>query len=182
MSPNAQVCLRRHLRYYEKIGLLKSLAGQGQRRQFAADVADRFALFALGQAAGFSLDEVGAMLVDLQVDRQKPKGRDVQEQLRQMLTGWRPERQKHLIFPGQKWRRPHQPHPGTRCSRYGCSLPGLTRLTGNQCGGTDGATTTRLAEQRVAPLYWSWEQIQPLGEKKSSFLNDLSFREELRPL
>ncbi|WP_236193460.1 helix-turn-helix domain-containing protein [Pseudomonas faucium] len=58
------------LRYYEKIGLLKSLAGQGQRRQFAADVADRLALIALGQAAGFSLDEVGAMLVNLQVDRQ----------------------------------------------------------------------------------------------------------------
>ena len=50
--------------------MLKSLAGRGQRRQFAADVADRLALIALGQAAGFSLDEVGAMLVDLQVDRQ----------------------------------------------------------------------------------------------------------------
>lgn len=47
------------LRYYEKKGLLKSLAGHGQRRQFAADVADRLALIALGQAAGFSLDEVG---------------------------------------------------------------------------------------------------------------------------
>jgi len=58
------------LRYYEKKGLLKSLAGHGQRRQFAPDVADRLALIALGQAAGFSLDEVGAMLVDLQVDRQ----------------------------------------------------------------------------------------------------------------
>ena len=57
------------LRYYEKKGLLKSLAGRGQRRQFAADVADRLALIALGQAAGFSLDEVGVMLVDLQVDR-----------------------------------------------------------------------------------------------------------------
>ncbi|AJA12053.1 MULTISPECIES: helix-turn-helix domain-containing protein [Pseudomonas] len=58
------------LRYYEKKGLLKSLAGHGQRRQFSADVADRLALIALGQAAGFSLDEVGVMLVDLQVDRQ----------------------------------------------------------------------------------------------------------------
>jgi len=58
------------LRYYEKKGLLKSLTGRGQRRQFAADVADRLALISLGQAAGFSLDEVGAMLVDLQVDRQ----------------------------------------------------------------------------------------------------------------
>ncbi|KAF1312455.1 MerR family transcriptional regulator [Pseudomonas sp. SG-MS2] len=59
------------LRYYEKKGLLESLAGRGQRRQFAADVADRLALIALGQAAGFSLDEVGAMLVDQQVDRQR---------------------------------------------------------------------------------------------------------------
>ena len=58
------------LRYYQKIGLLESLAGHGQRRQFAADVEDRLALIALGQAAGFSLDEVGAMLVDLRVDRQ----------------------------------------------------------------------------------------------------------------
>ncbi|QKL01428.1 MerR family transcriptional regulator [Pseudomonas sp. NY5710] len=59
------------LRYYEKKGLLKSLAAHGQRRQFAADVADRLALIALGQAAGFSLDEMGAMLVNLQVDRQQ---------------------------------------------------------------------------------------------------------------
>jgi len=59
------------LRYYQKIGLLESLAGHGQRRQFAADVEDRLALIALGQAAGFSLDEVGAMLVELRVDRQR---------------------------------------------------------------------------------------------------------------
>ena len=59
------------LRYYEKKGLLKSLAAHGQRRQFAADVTDRLALIAVGQAAGFSLDEMGAMLVNLQVDRQK---------------------------------------------------------------------------------------------------------------
>ncbi|MDU9389298.1 helix-turn-helix domain-containing protein [Pseudomonas sp. zfem002] len=59
------------LRYYQKIGLLQSLAGAGQRRQFAADVEDRLALIALGQAAGFSLEDVGTMLVNLQVDRQK---------------------------------------------------------------------------------------------------------------
>ncbi|WP_095157047.1 helix-turn-helix domain-containing protein [Pseudomonas sp. Irchel 3E13] len=59
------------LRYYQKKGLLESLAKPGQRRQFAADVGDRLALIALGQAAGFSLDEVGAMLVNLQVDREK---------------------------------------------------------------------------------------------------------------
>ncbi|MCU1722968.1 helix-turn-helix domain-containing protein [Pseudomonas sp. 5P_5.1_Bac1] len=59
------------LRYYQKKGLLESLAKPGQRRQFPADVGDRLALIALGQAAGFSLDEVGAMLVNLQVDREK---------------------------------------------------------------------------------------------------------------
>ncbi|WP_028632155.1 helix-turn-helix domain-containing protein [Pseudomonas parafulva] len=58
------------LRYYEKKGLITALSGPGQRRQFGAEVTDRLALIALGQAAGFSLDEVGAMLVDLQVDRQ----------------------------------------------------------------------------------------------------------------
>ncbi|MBV4535217.1 helix-turn-helix domain-containing protein [Pseudomonas urmiensis] len=58
------------LRYYENKGLLKSLAGKGQRRQFAADVVDRLAVIALGQAAGFSLDEVASMLVDLQVNRE----------------------------------------------------------------------------------------------------------------
>lgn len=59
------------LRYYEKKGLLRSSAPPGQRRQFAADVIDRLALIALGQAAGFTLEEVGAMLVDEQVDRNK---------------------------------------------------------------------------------------------------------------
>lgn len=34
---------------------------------------------------------------------------------------------------------PHQPHPGTRCHRYGCSLPGLAGFTADHCGGTDGA-------------------------------------------
>jgi DNA-binding transcriptional MerR regulator len=58
------------LRYYEKTGLLESSAGHGQRRQFGADVLDRLALIALGQAAGFSLDEVRKMLVRSHVDRQ----------------------------------------------------------------------------------------------------------------
>ena len=42
------------------------------------------------------------------------------------------------------WRQPHQPHPGTQCSRCGCFLPDLTRFTGNRCGGTDGVTITTL--------------------------------------
>ncbi|NIF18611.1 helix-turn-helix domain-containing protein [Pantoea sp. Cy-639] len=58
------------LRYYAKKGLLRSLTSPGQRRQFPADTSERLALIALGQAAGFSLDEVAAMLVEQRVDRQ----------------------------------------------------------------------------------------------------------------
>ena len=50
------------LRYYEKRGLIASLAPQGTRRRFAPAVLDQLALVALGQAAGLSLDEVHSML------------------------------------------------------------------------------------------------------------------------
>jgi DNA-binding transcriptional MerR regulator len=50
------------LRYYEKRGLIESLAPQGTRRRFAPAVLDQLALIALGQAAGLSLDEVHSML------------------------------------------------------------------------------------------------------------------------
>ena len=57
------------LRYYQKKGLLTARGEPGQRRQFTADVAERLALIALGQTAGFSLDEISTLLVDLKVDR-----------------------------------------------------------------------------------------------------------------
>jgi DNA-binding transcriptional MerR regulator len=50
------------LRYYEKRGLIASLAPQGSRRRFAPGILDQLALVALGQAAGLSLDEVQSML------------------------------------------------------------------------------------------------------------------------
>lgn len=50
------------LRYYEKRGLIASLAPQGTRRRFAPTVLDQLALVALGQVAGLSLDEVHSML------------------------------------------------------------------------------------------------------------------------
>lgn len=49
------------LRFYEDKGLIASLGRQGLRRRFAPAVLDQLALIALGQAAGFSLDEIGAM-------------------------------------------------------------------------------------------------------------------------
>jgi DNA-binding transcriptional MerR regulator len=49
------------LRYYERKGLIRSLQGDGARRKFSPAVLDQLALIALGQAAGFSLDEIGQM-------------------------------------------------------------------------------------------------------------------------
>lgn len=49
------------LRYYERRGLIRSLAQGGGRRKFAPAVLDQLALIALGQAAAFSLDEIAAM-------------------------------------------------------------------------------------------------------------------------
>lgn len=49
------------LRYYEEKGLIASAGRQGLRRTFAPGVLDQLALIALGQAAGFSLDEIGSM-------------------------------------------------------------------------------------------------------------------------
>ena len=50
------------LRFYEKRGLIASVGRQGARRRVAPGVMDQLALIALGQAAGFSLDEIRAML------------------------------------------------------------------------------------------------------------------------
>jgi DNA-binding transcriptional MerR regulator len=49
------------LRYYEEKGLIASSGRQGLRRRFSPGVLDQLALIALGQAAGFSLDEIGSM-------------------------------------------------------------------------------------------------------------------------
>lgn len=49
------------LRFYEARGLIASNGRRGLRRQFPATVLERLALIALGRAAGFSLDDIGAM-------------------------------------------------------------------------------------------------------------------------
>ena len=49
------------LRFYEEQGLIASVGRQGLRRRFAADVLDQLALIALGQVAGFSLQEIRGM-------------------------------------------------------------------------------------------------------------------------
>ncbi|KRA41944.1 helix-turn-helix domain-containing protein [Pseudoxanthomonas sp. Root630] len=49
------------LRYYEQKGLIASVGRHGLRRLFDPGVLERLALIALGQTAGFSLDEIAAM-------------------------------------------------------------------------------------------------------------------------
>lgn len=49
------------LRYYEERGLIESVGRRGLRRQFDPEVLERLALISLGQAAGFSLDEIATI-------------------------------------------------------------------------------------------------------------------------
>lgn len=49
------------LRYYEELGLIRSLARRGLRRQYAEETLTQLALIALGRAAGFSLAQIKGM-------------------------------------------------------------------------------------------------------------------------
>ena len=62
------------LRYYEERGLIASTGRRGLRREFSPRVLERLALIALGQAAGFSLEEIAAMFAPdgrPRIDRRK---------------------------------------------------------------------------------------------------------------
>lgn len=52
------------LRFYEEKGLIRSIGRRGLKRLFDPSVLERLALIALGQAAGFSLDEIGEMFTE----------------------------------------------------------------------------------------------------------------------
>lgn len=49
------------LRYYEKKGLIQPVGRNGLRRQYHQNVLNKLQLITLGQAAGFTLDELAAM-------------------------------------------------------------------------------------------------------------------------
>lgn len=49
------------LRYYEKRGLIQPVGRNGLRRQYHENVLNKLQLITLGQAAGFSLDDIAAM-------------------------------------------------------------------------------------------------------------------------
>jgi DNA-binding transcriptional MerR regulator len=52
------------LRFYEERGLIESVGRRGLHRLFEANVVERLALIGLGRAAGFSLEEIAALLRD----------------------------------------------------------------------------------------------------------------------
>jgi DNA-binding transcriptional MerR regulator len=60
------------LRFYEEKGLIASTGRRGLRRVFDRGVLERLALIALGQVAGFTLEEIAQMFASdgrLRVDR-----------------------------------------------------------------------------------------------------------------
>jgi MerR family redox-sensitive transcriptional activator SoxR len=60
------------LRFYEERGLIASTGRRGLRRLFDPKVLERLAFIALGQVAGFSLDEIARMFAAdgrLRIDR-----------------------------------------------------------------------------------------------------------------
>ncbi len=85
------------LRFYEEKGLIASSGREGLRRRFAPGVLDELALVALGQAAGFTLDEIRTMLTPggtPRIDRRKlaAKADEIDEtivRLRAMSRGLR---------------------------------------------------------------------------------------------
>lgn len=79
------------LRYYEEKGLITSIGRHGLRRLFEPDVLERLALIALGQAAGFSLDEIAGMFAPdgrPRINRQmlKAKAEELDQTIRKLTA------------------------------------------------------------------------------------------------
>jgi len=77
------------LRYYEEIGLIRSVTRHGLRRQFDADVLLKLSLIELGKTAGFSLAEIAGMFSedgrpDIPRDQLHAKADDLQRQIRDL--------------------------------------------------------------------------------------------------
>jgi DNA-binding transcriptional MerR regulator len=74
------------LRYYEEIGLIRSISRHGLRRQFEADVLLKLSLIELGKTAGFSLAEIASMFGEdgrpnIPRDQLRAKADDLQRQM-----------------------------------------------------------------------------------------------------
>ncbi len=79
------------LRYYEEIGLIQSLFRHGLRRQFSPDVLLQIKLITMGQAAGFSLEEIAGMFgkngrPDLPRDALHRKADEIDDKIHQLTA------------------------------------------------------------------------------------------------
>ena len=59
------------LRFYEEKGLIASVGRRGLKRLFESSVVERLGLVALGQAAGFSLQEIRELIGADRIDKRR---------------------------------------------------------------------------------------------------------------
>ncbi|WP_120495335.1 helix-turn-helix domain-containing protein [Kiloniella sp. EL199] len=79
------------LRYYEEIGLIKSIGRHGLRRQFSPQTLMQLSLIVLGKSAGFSLDEITGMFSEdgqpnLPRDDLKARADDLDKQIHDLTV------------------------------------------------------------------------------------------------
>lgn len=79
------------LRYYEEKRLIRSVGRSGLRRVFDAGVMERLSLVALGQAAGFALDDIARMFAPdgrVRIDRQllAARANELDDTIRQLAA------------------------------------------------------------------------------------------------
>ncbi|QCR38695.1 helix-turn-helix domain-containing protein [Nissabacter sp. SGAir0207] len=77
------------LRFYEKKGLIRPVGRNGLRRQYHESVLDRLQLIVLGQAAGFSLQEIAEILTpgsvgDASHDRFSRRAKEIDATIRKL--------------------------------------------------------------------------------------------------
>lgn len=114
------------LRYYEQLGLLQTLGRRGLRRQYSEAVLERLALIGLGQAAGLSLQQIGASLPQqggITLDREALLAQA--ELLQRQIT--RLQRVRHHL---QRAAACPQAHDARQCSSFRKLLRAQRRLGG----------------------------------------------------
>jgi DNA-binding transcriptional MerR regulator len=79
------------LRYYEEIGLIRPDGRHGLRRQYGPEVLTQLSLISLARAAGFSLEETGAMFgrdgkPDIPRDLLRERARETAQRARRLAA------------------------------------------------------------------------------------------------
>lgn len=79
------------LRYYEEIGLIRSVGRHGLRRQFEPQTLLQLSLITLAKSAGFSLTQIAGMFAadgkpDLPRDEWRARAQDLDDQIRRLAA------------------------------------------------------------------------------------------------